>query len=107
MVKGLVHPLATALRYVTAPYARGSATQELALGPVTAGASDVLPYDFQVLQSEFGLGSHDVVASYLLELRSDQRSGPVVLDIDYVSGAGLGTIQVVVSREAWREPPSP
>ena len=98
MVKGLVHPLATALRYVTAPYARGSATQELALGPVTAGASDVLPYDFQVLQSEFGLGSHDVVASYLLELRSDQRSGPVVLDIDYVSGAGLGTIQVVVSE---------
>jgi hypothetical protein len=88
--------LGTALRWITAPYARGAATLDLVLGPALAGVSDVFGYDFQSMQTRFGLQSNEVSASYVLTLRSDQLDSAAIIEIDYVGSDGPGTLQFLV-----------
>ena len=83
-------PFDVALRYVTAPYARGSAILALDLVQAGAGAADVRPYDFSTFQTRYGLQSKDIVASYVLTLRVDQLSGPAEVDIAYAGSSGAG-----------------
>jgi hypothetical protein len=90
------NPFALALRYATAPYAQGTATVELPLGPSQSGTSVVLPYNFGAFQSQYGVQENDIVASYILTLKADQLSEPAVIEIDYVGLAGTGTLRLVV-----------
>ncbi|MBV8591588.1 MAG: LamG domain-containing protein, partial [Acetobacteraceae bacterium] len=96
MPTGVPDPFAMALRYATAPYARGVATLALGLGPAVLGVSNVLPYDFSTLQTQYGLQPADIVASYILMLTADQLSGAAAVDIAYTSSAGAGTVQVAI-----------
>ena len=89
-------PFATALRYATAPYARGTTTQTLTLGVAVAGVSAIADYDFATFQSLYGLQSADLVASYVLTLKADQFDGPAVVDIGWVGRSGGGTSRIVV-----------
>ena len=89
-------PFDVALRYMPAPYARGSATQELFLVRTGAGTADVRPYDFSTFLTRYGLQSKDIGASYVLTLRVDQLSGPAEVDIAYASSSGAGTAHLVV-----------
>jgi hypothetical protein len=90
------NPFALALRYATAPYAQGTATVELPLGPAQSGTSVVLPYNFGAFQSQYGVQANEIVASYILTLKADQLSGPALIEIDYVGRAGTGTLRLVV-----------
>ena len=96
MPTGVPDPFAMALRYATAPYERGVATLALGLGPAVLGVSNVLPYDFSTLQTQYGLQPADIVASYILMLTADQLSGAAAVDIAYTSSAGAGTVQVAI-----------
>ena len=96
MTTAVSDPFATALRYATAPYARGIATLALGLGPAVSGTSNVLPYDFSTLQIQYGLQPADIAASYVLTMRADQLSGAAAVDIEYTGSAGAGTARVVV-----------
>jgi hypothetical protein len=89
-------PFATALRYATAPYARGAATLPLGLGPAVSGTSTVLPYDFSTLQIQYGLQPGDIVASYVLTLSADQLSNAAAVDIAYTDSVRAGTVQIVI-----------
>lgn len=89
-------PFDVALRYMPAPYARGSATQELYLVRTGASTADVGPYDFSTFLARYGLQSKDIGASYVLTLRVDQLSGPAEVDIAYASSSGAGTAHLVV-----------
>jgi hypothetical protein len=89
-------PFTTALRYATAPYARGIATLALGLGPAVSGASTILSYDFSTVQMQYGLQPADIVASYVLTLVADQLSGAAAVDIEYTGSGGPGSVQVVV-----------
>ena len=89
-------PFDVALRYMPAPYARGSATQELYLVRTGAGTADVGPYDFSTFLARYGLQSKDIGASYVLTLRVDQLSGPAEVDITYASSSGSGTAHLVI-----------
>lgn len=93
-------PFATALRYATAPYARGMATQALTLGPAAAGVSAVAGYDFSAVQSRFGLQLSDLVASYVLTLKTDQRDTPAVIEIGWAWSLGEGASRLVVPAGA-------
>jgi len=96
MTAAVPDPFTTALRYATAPYARGIATLALELGPAVAGTSQVLPYDFSTVQIQYGLQPADIVASYVLTLSADQLSNAAVVDVAYTGSAGAGTVQVVI-----------
>jgi hypothetical protein len=87
---------ALALRYATAPYAQGSATLALALGPAKEGASKVLPYDFSAYQNQYGVQTQTMVVSYVLTLLVDQLSGPATVDIGYVTDSGPRTASLLV-----------
>ena len=89
-------PFDVALRYMPAPYARGSATQELYLVRTGACTADVGPYDFSTFLARYGLQSKDIGASYVLTLRVDQLSGPAEVDIAYASSSGSGTAHLVI-----------
>jgi Concanavalin A-like lectin/glucanases superfamily len=91
-----VSPFATALRYATAPYARGVATQALTLGSAAAGVSAIAGYDFATFQSRYGLQSADLVASYVLTLKADQLDAPAVVEIGWAGSSGAGTSRIVV-----------
>ncbi|HMF40093.1 MAG TPA: hypothetical protein VKQ32_05345, partial [Polyangia bacterium] len=93
-------PFATALRYATAPYARGTATQALTLGPAAAGASAIAGYDFFAFQSRCGVQSADVVASYVLTLKADQLDTPALVEIGWVSSLGEGAAQLLIPAGA-------
>jgi hypothetical protein len=94
MTTAVPDPFTTALRYATAPYARGIATVALGLGPAVSGTSIVLHYDFSTLQMQYGLQPGDIVASYVLTVKADQLSGAAAIDIAYTGSAGAGTARV-------------
>lgn len=89
-------PLEPSLRYLTDPYARGAATLELTLAPANAGRSDVLPYNFDAFQTQYGVQGGDIASSHVLTLRSDQLSAPAIVDIDYAGVSGPGTVHMVI-----------
>jgi hypothetical protein len=92
----IAEPFDTALRYATAPYARGTATQAVTLGPAAAGVSAIVGYDFFAFQSRYGVQAADVVASYALTLKVDQLDKPAVVEIGWVSSLGEGTSRLLI-----------
>jgi hypothetical protein len=89
-------PLVSALRFATAPYARGAATLDLQLAPAAAGLSNFEGYTFAVFQSSFGVQTEDLSVSYVITLRAPLGDGPVALGIGYTNDAGSGTARVLV-----------
>ena len=92
----LAEPFATALRYATAPYAQGVATQALTLGPAAAGVSAVAPYDFSAFRSRYGVQTAALDVSYVLTLGADQTSSPALVNIGWVGGLGEGVSHLLV-----------
>ncbi len=89
-------PLATALRYATAPYGRGIGALALKLTPAVSGTSNVLPYDFSTYETQYGLEPQNIVASYVLTLGADELASAATVDIVYIGGAGAGTVRVLI-----------
>ena len=100
MSADVAEPFATALRYATAPYAQGVATQALTLGPAAAGVSAVAPYDFSAFQSRYGVQTAALDVSYVLTLGADQTSSPALVTIGWVGGLGEGVSQLLVPAGA-------
>lgn len=92
----ITDPFASAIRYATAPYARGVATQDIELGPAAAGLSSFTGYTFSVYQSTYGIQTSDLSASYTVTLTAPLGAGPVTLEIAYRNDDGPGTAQVFV-----------
>lgn len=90
----LADPMASALRYVTDPFARGAATQLLELGAANDGVSAVRSYSFEVFEARYGVAQAD--PSYVLTLRSDLGSGPRTVEVDYQALSGSGTVRLEV-----------
>ena len=101
MSADVAEPFATALRYATAPYAQGVATQTLTLGPAAAGVSAVAPYDFSAFQSRYGVQTAALDVSYVLTLDADQTSSPALVTIGWVGGLGEGVSQLLVPAARW------
>jgi hypothetical protein len=89
-------PLSSALNYATAPYARGTATLEVLLGPATAGISDFPGYTFSTFQSRFGIQTSDLNVTYIVMLTANLGDGPTTLEVGYTNDDGPGTARVVV-----------
>ena len=100
MSADVAEPFATALRYATAPYAQGVATQALTLGPAAAGVSAVAPYDFSAFQSRYGVQTAALDVSYVLTLGADQTSSPALVTIGWAGGLGEGVSQLLVPAGA-------
>ena len=100
MSADVAEPFATALRYATAPYAQGVATQALTLGPAAAGVSAVAPYDFSAFQSRYGVQTAALDVSYVLTLGADQASSPALVTIGWVGRLGQGVSQLLVPAGA-------
>ena len=100
MSADVAEPFATALRYATAPYAQGVATQALTLGPAAAGVSAVAPYDFSAFQSRYGVQTAALDVSYVLTLGADQASSPALVTIGWAGGLGEGVSQLLVPAGA-------
>jgi hypothetical protein len=100
MSADVAEPFATALRYATAPYGQGVATQALTLGPAVAGVSAVAPYDFSAFQSRYGVQTAALDVSYVMTLGADQTGSPALVSIGWVGGLGEGVSQLLVPAGA-------
>ena len=96
----IADPLVSALGFVTAPYARGAATQVLQIGPAAGGQSTVLAYSFATFQARYGVQTADLSVSYMLTLLADLGEEPSTVVLTYVNDRGSGTGQVVVPAGA-------
>ena len=96
----LAEPFATALRYATAPYAQGVATQALTLGRAAAGVSAVAPYDFSAFQSRYSVQSAALDVSYVLTLGADQTGSPALVTIGWSGALGEGASKLLVPAGA-------
>ena len=92
----IADPLASALGFVTQPYAQGAATQAVAIGPAIAGVSAVPAYSFAVFQARYGVQSGDIAVSYLLTLLAAVGEEPSTLTLTYINNLGTGTAQVMI-----------
>src|SRR6516162_5838347 len=88
-------PFASALSHVTDPFARGAATQALAIEAATAGLSNVQGYSFNIFQTRYGVQTADLAVSYILTLLAAVGDEPATIDIAYVNDRGAGTARVV------------
>jgi len=84
-------PFASALSHVTDPFARGAATQALAIEAATAGLSNVQGYSFNIFQTRYGVQTADLAVSYILTLLAAVGDEPATIDIAYVNDRGAGT----------------
>ena len=96
MLTGAVDMRETALRWITAPYARGAAALDLTLAPAISGVCEVAPYDFAVTRTRFGLQANDIAATYVLTLLRDALEAPSIVEIDFFGVGGPGTVSLVV-----------
>jgi hypothetical protein len=92
----ITDPLDSALRFITAPYARGASTLGLELGAATAGLSNFAGYTFSTFQARFGVEDRDVSVSYMVTLTAPSSEGPITVEIGYQGAAGSGTARVEI-----------
>ena len=92
----IIDPFASALRYATAPFARGAAVQDLALGPDAAGLSTVAGYSFDVFCAQFDVQPGDLDVSYLLTLLAAVGDTPVTVELVYRNAVGSAMAEVLV-----------
>jgi hypothetical protein len=89
-------PYASALSRVTDPFARGAATQALAVGAAADGLSQVEGYSFGLFQTQYGVPAADLAVSYVVTLLAAVGDEPATVDIAYADDSGNGSVRVVV-----------
>src|SRR5689334_4662259 len=92
----ITDPFSSALRYMTAPFARGAGAHDLVVGPDAAGLSTIAGYSFDAFRTQFGVQANDLEVSYLLTLLAAVGDTPVTVELVYRNALGSATAEVVV-----------